>query len=135
MGINHITLVGEVVRKPELRFTPNGIPTASFQVAVKRPPRQEGQTYDVSDTFKIVTWRKLAETIGESLDKGDLVSVEGRLHTRTLETPEGQRKKLIEVDALSVEPIRTGAPRAAEPSEPEYEEAEPAFGDADEIPF
>lgn len=135
MGINHITLVGEVVRKPELRFTPNGIPTASFQISVKRPPRQEGQTYDVSDTFKVVTWRKLAETIGESLSKGDLVSVEGRIHTRSIETPEGQRKKLVEVDALSVEAIRTGAPSASEPGEPEYEEAEPAFGDADEIPF
>lgn len=135
MGINHITLVGEVVRKPELRFTPNGIPTANFQIAVKRPPRQEGQTYDVTDYIKVVTWRKLAETIGESLAKGDLVSVEGRLHTRSIETPEGQRKKLIEVDALSVEAIRGGAPRAAEAEEPEYEEAEPAFGDADEIPF
>jgi single-strand DNA-binding protein len=135
MGINHITLVGEVVRKPELRFTPNGIPTANFQISVKRPPRQEGQTYDVSDTFKVVTWRKLAETIGETLSKGDLVSVEGRIHTRSIETPEGQRKKLVEVDALSVEAIRTGTPSASEPDEPEYEEAEPAFGDADEIPF
>lgn len=135
MGINHITLVGEVVRKPELRFTPNGIPTASFQVAVKRPPRQEGQTYDVTDTFKVVTWRKLAETIGETIAKGDMVSVEGRLHTRSFETPEGQRRRSIQVDALSVEAIRTGAPSAPEPEAPEYEEAEPAFGDADEIPF
>lgn len=135
MGINHITLVGEITRKPELRYTPNGIPTASFQVAVKRPPRQEGQTYDVTDYVKIVTWRKLAETIGEALNKGDLVSVEGRLRTSTMETPDGQRRKLIEVDALNVEAIRGGAPRAAESGEADYEDAEPAFGDADEIPF
>ncbi len=135
MGINHITLVGEVIRKPELRVTPNGIHTANFEISVKRPPRQEGQTYDVTDSFKVVTWRKLAETINETLSKGDLVSVEGRLHTRSFETPDGQRRKVIEVDALNVETIRGGAPRAAETGESEYEEVQPAFGDADDIPF
>lgn len=135
MGINHITLVGEIVRKPEMRYTPNGIPTTQFQVAVKRPPRQEGQTYDVTDYVKIVTWRKLAETVNETLDKGNLVSVEGRLRTSTYETPDGQRRKVVEVDALNVEAIRGGAPQSAEPGSAEYEEAEPAFEDADEIPF
>lgn len=138
MGINHITLVGEVVKKPEMRYTPNGIPTTQFQVAVKRPPRQEGQTNTVTDYLRIVTWRKLAETVNETLDRGDLISVEGRLLTRTYETPEGQRRKIIEVEAMNVEAIHSSQANKrgeSEISEFDAMDAEPAFDDADEIPF
>lgn len=120
MGINHITLVGEVTRKPELRYDQNGVPNAEFKIAVKRPPRQDGQTYDVTDYIRVVAKFKLAETIGASLDKGVLVSVEGRMRTSTHETPDGQRRKEVDVDAMSVETIGAGAPRAEvleEPSE------------------
>lgn len=136
MGINHITLVGNLVRNPEMRMTQSGIPTTQFSLAVTRPPRQEGQTHEVTDYVKVVTWRKLAETANETLKKGDIVSVEGRLLTRTFEQ-DGQRKKVVEVEAHSVEAIRVGAPRAeAEgPVEPMMDEDVPAFADADEIPF
>ncbi len=136
MGINHITLVGSMVRNPEMRMTQNGIPTTQFTLAVTRPPRQEGQQHEVTDYVKVVTWRKLAETANEQLKKGDLVSVEGRLLTRTYEQ-DGQRKKVVEVEAQSVEAIRAGGARAeAEaPSEPMMDEDVPAFADADEIPF
>lgn len=136
MGINHITLVGNLVRNPEMRMTQSGIPTTQFTLAVTRPPRQEGQTHEVTDYVKVVTWRKLAETANETLKKGDIVSVEGRLLTRTFEQ-DGQRKKVVEVEAQSVEAIRVGAPRAESegPVEPMMEDDVPAFADADEIPF
>lgn len=136
MGINHITLVGSMVRNPEMRMTQNGIPTTQFTLAVTRPPRQEGQQHEVTDYIKVVTWRKLAETANEQLKKGDLVSVEGRLLTRTYEQ-DGQRKKVVEVEAQSVEAIRAGGarPEAEGPVEPMMEDDVPAFNDADEIPF
>lgn len=135
MGINHITLVGQLVRSPEMRMTPNGIPTTQFSVAVTRPPRQEGQTHEVTDYVRVVTWRKLAETVNETVKKGDTVSVEGRLLTRTFEQ-NGQRRKVVEVEAQSVEPIRVGAAAEAAHEPPSMEmETEPAFADADEIPF
>lgn len=136
MGINHITLVGNMVRNPEMRYTPNGIPTTQFTLAVTRPPRQEGQTSEVTDYIRVVTWRKLAETVNEQVKKGDVVSVEGRLLTRTYEQ-DGQRKKVVEVEAQSAEVIRVGGAvaQAQEPqAAPEFEDV-PAFAEADEIPF
>jgi single-strand DNA-binding protein len=137
MGINHITLVGQLVRSPEMRMTPNGIATTQFSVAVTRPPRQEGVGKETTDFIRIVTWRKLAETVNETIKKGDMVSIEGRLLTRTFEQ-NGQRRKIVEVEAQSVEAIRVGAPAQAEPESfaPELEETPGAFKDEmDEIPF
>lgn len=135
MGINHITLVGSVVRNPEKRMTQSGIPTTQFTVAVKRPPR-EGSTYDVTDFVKVVTWRTLAETVESTIKKDSVVSVEGALRTRSYEQ-DGQRKKVIEVEAQNVHLISgpVGAAAQAEPEAfPDFEDA-PAFGDTDEIPF
>lgn len=135
MGINHVTLVGTLVRNPEMRYTPNGIPTTQFSIAVTRPPRQEAQSHDVIDYVKIVTWRKLAETVNETIKKGDFVSVEGRLLTRSYEK-DGQRRKTVEVEAQGVEAIRTAAASSGErESAPSEEHDMPAFEEADEIPF
>ena len=134
MGINHVSLVGSLVRNPEMRYTPNGIPTTQFSIAVTRPPRQEGQTHEVTDYIRIVTWRKLAETVNESMKKGDIVSVEGRLLTRSFEK-DGQRRKTVEVEAQSVEAIRPVAASETRESAPIEEQDMPAFEEADEIPF
>lgn len=135
MGINHVTLVGSLVRNPEMRYTPNGIPTTQFSIAVTRPPRQEGQSHDVTDYIKVVTWRKLAETVNETIKKGDFVSVEGRLLTRSYEK-DGQRRKTVEVEAQSVEAIRPVAASSGERESAPIEDHDmPAFEEADEIPF
>lgn len=130
MGINHIDLVGALVRNPEMRYTPNGVPTTQFSLAVTRPPR-EGSRGEVTDYINVITWRKLAETAAETLKKGDLVSVEGRLLTRSYETNDGQRRKVVEVEAQALEPIRGGG------AKPSFEEAPemPDEEDIDEIPF
>ena len=76
--LNHIVLIGRLVRDPELRYTSNGTPVANFTLAVERNYRnQQGET-DV-DYIKIVTWRKLAENVAHNLGKGRLVAVEGSL--------------------------------------------------------
>jgi single-strand DNA-binding protein len=124
MSINHITLMGAIVRGPEYRMTPNGVPTANFSVAVTRPPRTEGGP-EITDYVRVVTWRGVADRVNESVKKGDLVTIEGRLSTRSYETQDGQRRKTIEVEASNVEKVNLGghAARASAPDEgPELDE-------------
>jgi len=79
--LNHIVLIGRLVRDPELRYTSNGTPVANFTLAVERNYRnQQGETE--VDYIKIVTWRKLAENVAHHLGKGRLVAVEGSLQIR-----------------------------------------------------
>lgn len=117
MGINHIALIGSLVKGPEKRYTTNGIATTTFTLAVARPPR-EGATGDSMDYLQVVTWRKLAETLGDTLKKGDMVSVEGRILTRTIEGPMGQRKKTVEIEAIFAEAVSNLPPRQAPELEP-----------------
>ena len=108
MSINHITLMGAIVRGPEFRMTPNGVPTATFTVACTRPARQEGGN-EATDYVRVVVWRNLAERLREGVNKGDLVVIEGQLRTRSYETNDGQRRKTIEVEASAVDAVRGGA--------------------------
>lgn len=119
MGINHIALMGTIIRGPEFRMTPNGVPTANFSVAVTRPPRQDGGA-EVTDYVRVVIWRALAEKVNETVKKGDLVVVEGRLSTRSYEK-DGQRRKTIEVEANAVDPVKVPSGRAAQEAPEAYE--------------
>ena len=79
--LNHIVLIGRLVRDPELRYTSNGTPVANFTLAVERNyTNRDGETE--VDYIKIVTWRKLAENVAHHLGKGRLVAVEGSLQIR-----------------------------------------------------
>lgn len=99
--LNRVILIGRLVRDPELRYTPSGVPVARFTVAVDRPfVNQQGERG--TDFIDIVTWRKLAETCSQHLGKGRLVAVEGRLQVRSFETQEGQRRRVAEVVADTV---------------------------------
>ncbi len=99
--LNQIVLIGRLVRDPELRYTPNGVPVAQFPLAVDRTFKN-AQGQRETDFFDIVVWRKQAELVANHLQKGRLVAVQGRLQTRTYETPEGQRRKVYEIVAEGV---------------------------------
>jgi len=99
--LNRIILIGRLVRDPELRYTPNGVATCGFTLAVDRPfLNQKGERE--TDFIDIVTWRKQAETVAAHLGKGRLVAVDGRLQIRSFETAEGQRRRVSEVVADTV---------------------------------
>jgi len=99
--LNRIILIGRLVRDPELRYTPNGVATCGFSLAVDRPfVNQKGERE--TDFIDIVIWRKLAETCAAHLGKARLVAVEGRLQIRSYETAEGQKRKVSEVVADNV---------------------------------
>jgi single-strand DNA-binding protein len=101
MMFNKVILIGRLTRDPELRYTPNGHPVASFSLAVNRPFKTENGEQQ-TDFIDIVTWRKVAEQVGQYLSKGRLVAVDGRLQIRSYEDSNGVKRKAAEVVAHTV---------------------------------
>lgn len=103
---NSVTLIGNVTRDPELRFTASGQATATFGLAVNRrwQNRQTNDWEEAVSFFNIVCWREMAENAAESLHKGTRVIVSGRLEQRSWETPDGEKKSVVEVIADEVGP-------------------------------
>ena len=98
--LNRTTLVGRLVRDPELRYTQSGVPVATMTVAVDRnfANRQGDREADFLD---VVVWRKLAETCSNYLAKGRLVAVDGSLRSRRWEK-DGVKRKTVEILADSI---------------------------------
>ena len=106
-GETNITVVGNIVADPELRFTPSGAAVCNFRIA--STPRtfnkQTNQWEDGEALFLTVNvWRQAAENVAESLSKGMRVIVTGRLKQRSYETREGEKRSVFEVEADEVGP-------------------------------
>ncbi|MCP1161398.1 MULTISPECIES: single-stranded DNA-binding protein [Bacillus] len=100
--MNRTVLVGRLVKDPELRYTPNGIPVASFTLAVNRTfTNQQGERE--ADFINCVIWRRPAENVANFLKKGSLAGVDGKLQTRSYEGQDGKRVYVTEVLADSVQ--------------------------------
>ena len=102
MGFNNtVTVVGNVTRDPELRFTPNGAPVCNFGVAWNRKGQNDEE---IVSFFDVTCWSGLAENVAESISKGDRVVVYGRLDQRSWESQEGERRSKVEIVADDVSP-------------------------------
>src|SRR5687767_12174553 len=103
---NSVTLIGNLTRDPELRFTPSGQATAQFGLAVNRrwQNRQSGEWDEAVSFFEVVCWREMAENVCDSLSRGSRVVVSGRLEQRSWETQEGEKRSRIEVVADEIGP-------------------------------
>lgn len=101
-GFNKVILIGNLTRNPELRYTPNGTPVASFGLAVSRRYRQADDQREEVCFIDIVVFGKQAENCGQYLSKGDGVIVDGRLQQRRWETEDGQKRSKHEVIGQSV---------------------------------
>ena len=102
---NTVTLIGNLTDDPELRFTPNGVAVANFRLAVTPRIRQGDQWTDGETSFfRVNCWRTLAEHAAETLTKGARAIVIGRLRVRSWETPEGDKRTVVEVEAEEVAP-------------------------------
>ncbi len=99
---NTITVVGNITRDPELRFTPSGAAVANFGVAWNKKG-QDGKEDEVS-FFDVTCWRNLAENVSESLTKGSRVVVYGRLEQRSWQTNDGDKRSKVEIIADDVAP-------------------------------
>ena len=99
-----VTIVGNLTRDPELRFTAGGKGVASFGVAVSRRYQQNGEWQEKTSFFNVTAWDTLGENIAASLTKGSRVLVTGRLEQREYETKEGEKRNVVEIVADEVGP-------------------------------
>ena len=104
MADNSITLVGNLTRDPELRFTTGGRGVASFGIAVGRRYQVNGEWQEQTSYFNIVAWGQLGENAAASLTKGMRVVVSGRLEQREYQNREGEKRTAIEINADEVGP-------------------------------
>ena len=106
-GDTQITIVGNLVDDPELRFTPAGQPVARFRVA-STPRFRDNATGEWKDGDSLFltcnVWRQAAENVTESLQRGMRVIVSGRLRQRSYETKEGEKRTVYEVEVDDVGP-------------------------------
>ena len=104
MADSTVTVVGNVTRDPEMRFTAGGAGVASFGVAVSRRFKK-GDAWEEQTSFLDVTcWRDLAENVVDALTKGTRVIVTGRLEQRSWESDSGEKRSKVEIVADEVGP-------------------------------
>jgi single-strand DNA-binding protein len=150
MPDNSVTLVGNITRDPELRFTPSGQAIATFGMAVNRRFQRNGQWEEQTSFFNITAWGTLGENASNSLQKGARILVNGRLEQRSWETQEGEKRSVVEVVADELGPSLRwataeitkndrreggGGDSAGASSRPASNEPQPAHTGGDEEPF
>ena len=102
---NNVTLIGNLVDDPELRFTPSGVAMAKIRLAVNRRWRgQDGEWQENTSFFTGTIWREQAEQAAESLQKGARVIVTGRLEQRSWETEQGDKRSVVEIQVDEIGP-------------------------------
>jgi len=119
-GDTQITIAGNLVDDPELRFTPAGQPVARFRVA-STPRFRDNSTGEWKDGDSLFltcnVWRQAAENVAESLQRGMRVIVSGRLRQRSYETKEGEKRTVYEVEVDDVGPsLRNASAKVARAS-------------------
>ena len=104
MALSKIQIIGNLGRDPELRYTPNGRPVASFTVAVNQSTKnqQSGEWIESTDWFRVSIWGDRGERAAESLRKGSRVFVDGRFRTREYEANDGQKRLSLDITADTV---------------------------------
>ena len=100
--MNKVFLIGRLTRDPELRYTGNNTPVATFSLAVNRNfTNQSGERE--ADFINIVVWRKQAENVKNYLNQGSQVAIDGRIQTRSYDGNDGQKRYVTEIVADNVE--------------------------------
>ncbi len=144
---NSVTVVGNLASDPELRYTSSGTAMANISVAVNRRWRDRNDEWqEETSFFRGTLWREQAENAAESLHKGDRVIITGSLEQRSWETPEGDKRSVVELRIDEIGPsvrwatatvnktARSGGSWGDAPSMPAAPVARDDFG-PDEAPF
>ncbi len=136
MSVNKVILIGRLGADPEIRYTADGQPVATFRLATsERWTDKNGQRQERTEWHRIVAFGRLAEICGEYLAKGRLVYIEGRLQTRSYEDRDGIKRFVTEIVAQNMQMLGrredTVAPQEPTP-EPSFEDDLPPEED---LPF
>jgi single-strand DNA-binding protein len=103
-SVNKVTLIGNVGKDPEMRFTPNGKANTSFSVATnRRYTTSDGEKKEETEWFTVQAWGKLAELCNQYVKKGDIVYVEGGIHLHHWTAQDGAERYRNEIRAEKVE--------------------------------
>jgi single-strand DNA-binding protein len=98
--LNKLLLIGNLGADPEVRYTPNGTKVASFRIATSETFKdKEGEKQTATEWHNIVTFGKLADICGEYLTKGRQVYIEGRVHYRSWDDKEGNKRYATDIHA------------------------------------
>jgi single-strand DNA-binding protein len=146
MSFNKITLVGNLGRDPELRYTPQGTPVCSFSIATneRRKDRTTGENNDITTWFRVTLWGRQAETASQYLTKGRPVYIEGRLRVEEWTDRDGKQRYTLEVHATDMqfigggrgdEAAGGGTPARAAAAGGEPAEPDPVELTEDDVPF
>ena len=106
MADNTITVVGNLTRDPEIRYTAGGQAKATLGIAVNRvwTNKQTNEREERTSFFNVIVWGEMADHCSESLQKGNRVIVTGRLEQRSYDTEQGEKKSIVEIVADEVAP-------------------------------
>jgi len=105
-SVNKVILVGHIGNKPEGRYTPSGISTASFSLATNESwIDSENEKQERTEWHNIVAWNKLADFATEYLQKGQLIYIEGRMQTRTYKDKEDIQRRVTEIVSTAITPL------------------------------
>lgn len=101
--VNKVILIGRLGADPEMRYTADGTPVATFRIATTETRKnKDGTKVDQTEWHRIVAWRKLGEISGEYLKKGKLVYIEGRIQSREYEGRDGVKRRTFEIIATNM---------------------------------
>ncbi len=106
-SLNRAQVIGNITRDPELRYTPNGQAVTTFSVATNRRWKNQGsgEFQEATEYHDVVAWGKAAEFVANYLKKGNKIYVDGRLQTRTWETPDGVKQRRTEIIVENFVPL------------------------------
>lgn len=111
-SFNRVFILGNLVADPQPAQTPSGTPLIKFRVAVNRIYRDSNnELREETHYFPVIAWGRTAELAQSFLQKGTMVFVEGRLQSRSWETPDGQRRQVIEIVATNLQFIARTKPK------------------------
>lgn len=109
MSFNKITIIGNLGKDPELRYTPQGDAVCDFSVAVNDRKRDKsGEFQDVTTWFRVTLWRKLAENASKYLTKGKQVYIEGRLNVEEWQDRDGNNRYTLNITASEMQFLSGG---------------------------
>jgi len=136
-GMQKITIIGNLGRDPEMRYTPNGAAVTSFSVAVTRKyTTSEGQQREETDWFNVSCWNKLAETANQYLTKGKQVYIEGRISVRLYDdTRSGEKRFSMDVRANEMQMLGSRGDAANEGGSTAGDTGGESSADFDNMPF
>ncbi|MEE9225568.1 MAG: single-stranded DNA-binding protein [Bacteroidota bacterium] len=131
-SLNKVSLIGNVGKDPELRYTSSGVAVSNFSLATNEQWKDpDGNTQERTEWHNIVAWRKLAEICGEWLKKGKKVYIEGRLQYRSYDDKNGIKRYVTEVVAQDMIMLDSKGAEVTSTPEPE----EPPTVEKDDLPF